>query len=125
MTTQNERTLKENIQKNLIFYRKLRNKTQKQLAEGIQVAPTTLSGWERGVATPDIDTLFAICNFLQVSLEDICGVISSNECYYITSEEKKILIDFQKLNETGKNKLQERMEELILLGYTETLNELS
>lgn len=122
MTTQNERTLKENIQKNLIFYRKQRNKTQKQLAEGIRIAPTTLSGWERGVATPDIDTLFAICNFLQVSLDDMCGVAAVNECYYVTSEEKKLLIDYQKLNKTGKNKLQERIEELLLLGYIEISN---
>lgn len=118
MTTQNERTLKENIQKNLIFYRKLRNITQKQLADGIRVAATTLSGWERGVATPDIDTLFAICNFLQVSLSDICGIISEEDTSLVTIEEKKLLVDYQKLNETGKAKLQERMEELVLLGHT-------
>ena len=118
MTTQNERTLKENIQKNLIFYRKLRNITQKQLADGIRVAATTLSGWERGVATPDIDTLFAICNFLQISLDDICGVIPDEDTYFVTPEEKKLLLDYQKLNETGKAKLQERIEELMLLGHT-------
>ena len=118
MTTQNERILKENIQKNLIFYRKLRKITQKQLADGICVAATTLSGWERGAATPDIDTLFAICNFLQVSLDDICGVISDESNDSITPEEKKLLLDYQKLNETGKAKLQERIEELVLLGHT-------
>lgn len=117
MTTHSERTLKENIQKNLIYYRKLRKKTQKQLADGIQVAATTLSGWERGAATPDIDTLFAICNFLQVSLADMCGVVSENENYYVTTEEKKLLADYQKLNDVGKAKLQERLEELILLGH--------
>lgn len=118
MTTQNERTLKENIKNNLIFYRKLRKITQKQLADGIRVAATTLSGWERGVATPDIDTLFAICNFLQVSLNDICGVISEENSYPVSHEEKKLLLEFQKLNEAGKTKLQERIKELTLLGYT-------
>ena len=89
-----------------------------QLADGIQVAATTLSGWERGVATPDIDTLFAICNFLQVSLSDMCGVISEENNYPVSTEEKKLLLDFQKLNVNGKDKLLERMEELVLLGYT-------
>lgn len=118
MTTQNERTLKENIRKNLIFYRKMRKITQKQLADGINTAATTLSGWERGVATPDIDTLFAICNFLQVPLNDICGVISEEETLPLEPEERKLLADYQSLNETGKQKLLERMEELLLLGYT-------
>ena len=86
MTTQNERILKENIQKNLIFYRKLRKITQKQLADGI--------------------------------LDDICGVISDESNDSITPEEKKLLLDYQKLNETGKAKLQERIEELVLLGHT-------
>ena len=118
MTNQSEKKLKENIQKNLIFYRKLRKITQKQLADGIHTAATTLSGWERGVATPDIDTLFAICNFLQVSLNDMCGVFTEEASCIVTNEEKKLLLDFQKLNETGKQKLEERIQELILLGYT-------
>ncbi|MBP3609564.1 MAG: helix-turn-helix transcriptional regulator [Lachnospiraceae bacterium] len=122
MTTQNERKLKENIQKNLIFYRKMRKITQKQLADSINTAVTTLSGWERGVATPDIDTLFTICNFLQVSLNDMCGVLSEEDSFSVTAREKKLLVNFQKLNEAGKEKLQERMEELFLLGYTDELS---
>lgn len=117
MTTQNERKLKENIQRNLIFYRKLRKVTQKQLADAINTATTTVSGWERGVATPDIDTLFAICNCLQVSLHDMCGVLSEEESFSVTARERKLLVNYQKLSETGKAKLEERMEELVLLGY--------
>lgn len=119
MTTQNERKLKENIQKNLIFYRKLRKVTQKELGDAINTATTTISGWERGVATPDIDTLFAICNHLQVSLNDMCGVLSEDENFSVTARERKLLVNYQKLSDTGKAKLDERMEELVLLGYVD------
>lgn len=117
MTSQSERKLKENIKNNLIYYRKLKGLTQKELADAIKTATTTLSGWERGVATPDIDTLFVICNYLQVSLNDMCGVLSEKEALYVTPQETKLLIDYHKLNEKGKAKLEERVEELILLGY--------
>ena len=117
MTTQNERKLKERIKNNLIYYRKLRKLTQKELGDAIDTATTTVSGWERGVATPDIDTLFAICNLLQVSLNDMCGVLSEVENFSVTPEERKLLSDYQSLNQKGKDKLQERMEELHLLGY--------
>ncbi|MBP3568869.1 MAG: hypothetical protein J6K04_06850 [Lachnospiraceae bacterium] len=48
----------------------------------------------------------------------MCGVISEENNYPVSTEEKKLLLDFQKLNVKGKNKLLERMEELVLLGYT-------
>lgn len=120
MTTQNERKLKENIKNNLIHYRKSQKMTQKELADAIKTATTTVSGWERGVATPDIDTLFAICNCLQVSLNDMCGILSETEPVYVTTQERKLLVEYQRLNETGKAKLKERVNELVLLGYVET-----
>lgn len=115
MTTQNEKKIKENIQKNLIFYRKMRKVTQKELAEGINTAATTISGWERGASTPDIDTLFLICNFLNVTLNDMCGVFKDNG--QLSEEEGILLNTYRTLNQKGKEKLIERAEELRDLGY--------
>lgn len=121
MTIQSEKKLKENIQKNLIFYRKMQNVTQKQLAEGINTAATTISGWERGAATPDIDTLFLICNYLQVSLNDMCGILSDEESFSVTADEKNLIATYKKLNEEGRSRLLERAEELITLGFTSSV----
>lgn len=121
MTIHNEKKLKENIQKNLIFYRKMQNVTQKQLAEGINTAATTVSGWERGVATPDIDTLFLICNYLQVSLNDMCGILSDEESFSVTADEKNLISTYKKLNDEGRSRLLERAEELITLGFTSSV----
>lgn len=115
MIIPNDALLKENIQKNMIFYRKRANITQKGLADAIGSASTTVSGWERGVATPDIDTLCAICNVLKVSLYDMCGIIEEDAD--LSPEEKKLLDLYKLLNAAGRRKLIERAEELRDLGY--------
>ena len=115
MIIPNDALLKENIQKNIIFYRKRANITQKELAKAIDSAATTVSGWERGVATPDIDTLCAICNVLHVGLYDMCGIIEENAD--LSLEEKNLLDLYKLLNSVGRRKLIERAEELRDLGY--------
>lgn len=107
--------LKENIQKNMVFYRKRSNVTQKGLADLIGSAATTVSGWERGVSTPDIDTLCAICNALNVNLYDMCGIIEEN--MNLSVDENKLLNIYKLLNNDGRRRLIERAEELRDLGY--------
>lgn len=115
MTIQNEKKLKENIQKNILFYRKMRKVTQKQLADFLEIGVSTVSGWERGAYTPDIDTLFMICNFLDVTLNDMCGVFKENG--QLSEDETKLLNTYRSLNPKGQEKLLERAEELRDLGY--------
>ena len=115
MTIQSEKRLKENIQKNIIFYRKMRKVTQKQLADFLEIGVSTVSGWERGAYTPDIDTLFMICNFLEVTLNDMCGVFKDND--QLSEEESILLNTYRSLNAKGQQKLLERAEELRDLGY--------
>lgn len=40
--------------------------TQKQAAEKVGIAATTLSGYERGASDPDVNTLYALMNALGV-----------------------------------------------------------
>ena len=115
MTIQNEKKLKENIQKNILFYRKMRKVTQNQLADFLDIGVSTVSGWERGAYTPDIDTLFMICNFLDVTLNEMCGVFKNN--VQLPEDEVKLLNTYRSLNQKGKDKLLERAEELLDLGY--------
>lgn len=114
-TTINEKKLKENIQKNLIFYRKMRKITQKQLSDQLGIGVSTVSGWERGAYTPDIDTLFVICNILEVTLNDMCGVFQDNN--QLSENENKLLNTYRSLNTSGQEKLLERAVELRDLGY--------
>lgn len=115
MTMINERKLKENIQKNLIFYRKMQKITQKQLADHLDIGVSTVSGWERGAYTPDIDTLFSICKLFKVGLNDMCGVFEDNT--QLSEDENKLLNTYRSLNTSGQEKLLERAVELRDLGY--------
>lgn len=120
MMITNERLLKENIQKNLSFYRKRAKKTQKDLAAIIGVTAAAISSWECGNNSPDMDTLFMICNALQVNLYDMCGIVSDN--VNLSSDENRLLNIYKNLNIDGQQKLIERAEELRDLGYVKGEN---
>ena len=109
MTINNEKLLKENIQKNIAFYRKKQKKTQKDLAAAIGVTAAAVSSWECGNNTPDVDTLFMICKALHVGFYDMCGISADNE--------NNLLNTYKILNDAGRQKLLERAIELRDLGY--------
>ena len=115
MTIQTEKKIKENIQKNLVFYRKKLKITQRQLADYLETGVSTVSGWERGAYTPDIDTLFAICKLFHIGFYDMCGISADNSP--LTDDENDLLNTYKILNDTGRQKLLERAAELRDLGY--------
>lgn len=66
--------IKENISNNIVYYRKKIGLTQSQLAEKLGVKTTTVSTWERGASSPDIETLYDICKIFDVTLDEMYGV---------------------------------------------------
>lgn len=68
--------IKINIANNIGFYRKKNGLTQMQLAERLGVKTTTVSTWERGASSPDIETLYEICKMFGISLDEMYGVNS-------------------------------------------------
>ncbi len=115
MTINNEKLLKENIQKNIAFYRKKIGMTQKGLAKILGITAAAISSWECGNNSPDIDTLCAICTALNVGLYEICGISADNTG--MSAEENNLLNTYRLLNKDGRRKLIERAEELRDLGY--------
>lgn len=110
-----EKVLKDNIQKNIVFYRKKNKMTQKDLGAVLGISAAAVSSWECGNNSPDIDTLFAICNSLGVGLYDMCGM--NTESKVLDSDECILLNSFKLLNFEGKKKLLERADELCDLGF--------
>lgn len=51
--------------------RKEHNLTQEQLAEKIFVSTKTISNWETGKTTPDIDSLIRLANLFNLSLDNL------------------------------------------------------
>lgn len=70
----NDDTIKKTICKNITKYRKLAGLSQKEFAKKLGAAPSRVSSWETGANSTDIDTLFKICDILDVSINDMCGI---------------------------------------------------
>ncbi len=65
--------LRDEIAKNLLFYRKKFGMTQKELADKLGVKQTSVSNWEKGYNSIDIETLFVACDIFGVTLNDMYG----------------------------------------------------
>ena len=51
--------------------RKLSGMTQEQLAEKLNVSRQTISKWESGSSSPDIESVVKVSEIFQVSLDDL------------------------------------------------------
>ena len=68
--------MKDIVAKNLIYYRKLANLTQAELAEKLCYSDKSVSKWERGESLPDIVVLKQIADLYKISVDTI---ISDND----------------------------------------------
>jgi transcriptional regulator with XRE-family HTH domain len=53
--------------------RSARQMTQASLAELLEVNPRVYNRWERGLATPQFDTVVRIADILQITLDELAG----------------------------------------------------
>ncbi|MFR3685731.1 MAG: helix-turn-helix domain-containing protein [Enterococcus sp.] len=84
------------ISGNIKRLRKEKNMTQVQLAELLDVVPTTISAWESGRNKPLMDKVTIMADIFGVSTSEIVGD---------TFTEDNINVVFQQLDETRKNKV--------------------
>ncbi len=93
-------SIRDEIAKNLLYYRKKAGLTQKELAEKLGVKNTAVSNWESGNNSVDIETLFLACNVLNVSLSDMYGKYSgqTKECP-LTPDEEQLVADYRDASE--------------------------
>ncbi len=61
------------LAENLRIFRKRLGLTQEDVAEAVFVAPQSVSKWERGETTPDIELLPALAKLLQTSVDALLG----------------------------------------------------
>ncbi|MDO4333282.1 MAG: helix-turn-helix transcriptional regulator [Eubacteriales bacterium] len=73
--------------------RKLSGMTQEQLAEKLSVSRQTISKWETGITSPDLESIVKISKIFQVSLDELLL-----EGRTAASEEKLTLEDLVKMN---------------------------
>lgn len=62
-------TIKENIANNIVALRKSREWTQAELAEMLNYSDKTISKWERGESTPDVEMIYQMAQLFEVPIE--------------------------------------------------------
>lgn len=59
------------LRERLVAYRKENRLTQAQLANQVHVSRQTVSHWETGQSTPDIQSLIFLCNLYHITVEEL------------------------------------------------------
>ncbi len=62
------------LSENLKMYRLLKNLTQEDIAEMLNITPQSVSKWERGESYPDITFLPALANIFETSIDLLIGM---------------------------------------------------
>lgn len=98
-------TIKDEIAKNILFYRKRAGYTQKELARLLGVKNSAVSNWENGLNSIDIDTLFKACEIFSITLNDMYGKYASPTACggAITDSEQYLLDGFRELTKQGQD----------------------
>lgn len=102
-------TIKEEIAKNILFYRKRAGYTQKELARLLGVNNSAVSNWENGLNSIDIETLFKACEIFNITLNDIYGKYAdkekstANNGSALTDMEQYLLDGFRELTQQGQD----------------------
>lgn len=65
---------------NLRKYRIMKNLTQENVAEYLNITPQSVSKWERGEAYPDITFLPALANIFETSIDLLIGMDAIRAC---------------------------------------------
>ena len=112
-------TVKEEVAKNLLFYRKKNNFTQKELAERLGVKNNTISQWENCTNSIDVEFLFRACEIFNISIEDMYGKYAmkkNNTHSNVSPEEIALLKRVRIMNDIGRKKVVDYIEDLTLSG---------
>ena len=97
-------SVREEISKNLLYYRKKAGLTQKQLADKIGVKNTAVSNWESGNNSIDIDTLCIVCDVFGITLNDIYGGYSERSTV-LSDDEMNLIATYREISDQGKQYL--------------------
>jgi len=83
--------IREEISKNLLFYRRRSGLSQKQFAEKLGVRSSTVSSWENGNNSVDIETLFKVCDILNVTIFDMYGKYANSSDDRLTPKDRSLI----------------------------------
>lgn len=72
--------------KNLLKYLEKKNKTQKEVADAIQVSPQTFNTWCQGIAIPRMGKVQLLADYFGIGKSDLLDDKSNEDSYYLDKE---------------------------------------
>ena len=88
-----------NIGEKISKIRKMSGMTQEELAKKMNVSRQTISKWEKGISSPDLECAVSLCELFQLSLDDFMKGDQT-----MKREEKISLQDMMKINQRTQKK---------------------
>lgn len=65
----NKAPLNENFSRAMAYYKSLRGKSNKDIADALGIPPTTISAWNTGRHLPDMERLQRLASYLDAPIE--------------------------------------------------------
>lgn len=96
--------IRKNICENIAKFRKERGISQTKLAQRLGVSKSNVSTWERGTNPPNVETIFKICDYLNVTVADMfgCDTIDKDNKLIVHGFEKDLVMSYRKADEVDK-----------------------
>lgn len=105
--------IKQIIAENIKFYREANNLQKKTVAEYLGVSAASVTHWEDGSNSIDINKLALLCKLFKCTISEMVTCRSEHLNYAsLTHDENNLITGYRKLNETGKAKVTEYVEDL-------------
>lgn len=103
---------------NLKEIRKAHKKTQEELAKALGVSRSTIGMYESGAREPDFETLEAIADYFNVSMDDLAGgsYLKREDDMEVLREELRANPDLRMLLSASRNLDAEDIRQLVALA---------
>lgn len=115
----NKEEIAKFIGEKIKYYRKLNNWTQTDLGKKIGMGKNAIGNYERGFRSPKKDTMFALANAFNISIDDLFPPIEKTNTTDTISKinfdprQAILLSNYNKLNDNRKDKLVQVSEKLL------------
>lgn len=109
--------IREVLRMNLECQLKKSGLSQKQLAAKLGISPSAVTNWIKGKNSPDIEYIALICEIFEITISDLLEINPTKKAPTEQRGEsdfqkKRLMHNYDKLNQTGKDKLVEYSDDL-------------
>lgn len=103
----------KNIGEELKRIRKLRGITQRELADAVGVAPSTISGYELGTRVPEYAILEKISKKLNISIFEFLDDSGASDFLRRYAEYEKLIRKIAALDDVDRGRISERIDMML------------